>query len=157
MTFVGDGFAVTTLHTVGTVLPGRMAAWSDVEAFVPDAGALPAQIVAWFPDLDLAVLRIPDAADIAAAALSADTAARGEPLIAVGVGDDAVNVVGVTVAGASGDQLVLSSNRRIDSRYWGGPLFDAKGRLAGIVLPSVFPRALNSLALASLLGRVRAH
>jgi hypothetical protein len=57
-------------------------------------------------------------------------------------------------AGASGDVMLLTSNRPVDSRYRGGPVFDTQGRLAGISLPSVMPSALSSVALAALLERV---
>ena len=152
---LGDGLAVTTLHTVGVVLPGRMTAWSDIEASVPDLGKVAAQVVAWFPELDLAVIRLEGAASIGAAPLGTETPGAGELLIAMGVDEDAVRVVGVTVAGVSGDQLILASSRRIDSRYWGGPVFDLKGRLVGISLPSPTPKALTSVAFGTLLDRVR--
>jgi S1-C subfamily serine protease len=152
---LGDGLAVTTLHTVGVVLPGRMTAWSDIEASVPDLGKVAAQVVAWFPELDLAVIRLEGAVSIGAAPLATETPGAGELLIAMGVDEDAVRVVGVTVAGVSGDQLILASSRRIDSRYWGGPVFDLKGRLVGISLPSPTPKALTSVAFGTLLDRVR--
>jgi hypothetical protein len=61
----------------------------------------------------------------------------------------------VVVAGVAGETLwFTSSSGGVDSRYWGGPLFDAEGRLAGITLPSVTPRALTSAGLAAMLERV---
>jgi S1-C subfamily serine protease len=55
---VGDGLAITTLHTVGLVAPGRFIAWSDIEVLLQDSGPVPARILGWFPELDLAVLRL---------------------------------------------------------------------------------------------------
>jgi len=152
---IGDGLALTMLHSVGVVLPGRVGAWSDVLAFVPGVGPMAAQIAAFFPELDLAVLRVAVATSINAAPLATDLPVPGEPLIAMGVGDDAVNAIGVTVAGVSRDYLILVSNRRLDSRYWGGPLFDGRGRLVGIIASSVLPRAVTSVALRDLIDRVR--
>lgn len=152
---VGDGLAITTLHGIGGMVSGKFAAWGDLQAVVPDLGTVPARVVGWFPEWDLAVLEVPESASLATAPLATEAATRGEALIVMGIGDDAVTGVGVTVAGTSGDQLVLTSPRRIDSRYWGGPLFDAQGRLAGIALTSFFPRAIGAGTLAALLDKVR--
>lgn len=96
---VGGGLAVTTLHTLGAVAPGGIHAASEIEALVPDVGPLSAEIVAWFPELDL-----------------------------------------------------------VDSRFWGGPLFDSRGQLVGLTVLSLGqPRALGSIALRGLLDEVRQH
>jgi hypothetical protein len=152
---VGDGLAITTLHTVGLVEPGRMTAWSDVEALVADSEPVAAKIVASFPDLDLAVLRLAQTPSTESAVLSAQLPTAGETLIAMGTDDESVSVVSVTLAAVAGDQLIFTSTRRVDSRYWGGPVFDAKGRLAGITVPSATPKAVSSLAIAALLDRLR--
>jgi len=152
---VGDGLAITTLHTVGLAEPGRMTAWSDVEVLVVDSEPVAAKIVASFPDVDLAVLRLADAPSTGRAMLASQLPAAGETLIAMGIDDESVSVVSVTLAAVAGDQLIFTSTRRVDSRYWGGPVFDAKGRLAGITVPSVTPKAVSSLAIAALLERLR--
>jgi S1-C subfamily serine protease len=152
---LGNGLAVTTLHTVGNLLPGRVVPWNDIEVLVPDAGFVGATLVGWFPDLDLAVLRLASARAGESVELADTSPPVGEALLAMGTDDDAVTVIGVNVAAVKGDQLLLSSPRRIDSRYWGGPLFDIHGRLAGINLPSLTPRALTSPALAGLLESFR--
>jgi hypothetical protein len=59
------------------------------------------------------------------------------------------------VAGIAGETLLLTSSSGVDSRYWGGPIFDAEGRVAGISLPSLTPKALTSVALAAMLERGR--
>ncbi|HUJ27232.1 MAG TPA: serine protease [Myxococcales bacterium] len=147
---VGNGLAVTTLHTVGMVAPGKFAPWKNIEVLLPRHGVVSGELLGWYPEYDLAVLRVPDAVD-APPALATELPAPGAPLLAMGADDQAVNVVGVQLAGVSGDVLLLTSVHAVDSRYWGGPVFDAQGRLAGITLPAVMPRALSSVALASLL------
>ena len=152
---IGDGLAITTLHTVAAVVPGKITAWSDIEALVQDSGPVQAKITAWFPELGLAVLRLAKTATAEDAVFAAEPPAAGEALVAMGTDDETVSVVGVTVAAVRGDELVLTSTRRVDSRYWGGPLFDVHGRLAGITLPSLTPRAVNSQAIAGLVERFR--
>jgi hypothetical protein len=153
--FGTGGLVVTTLHTVGVTLQGKMAAWKNIEALVPDVGTFAAEVVAWFPEAGLALLRIPVNASQASAVFATEPAQRGSMLLAMGAGDDAVTVHGVVVAGVAGETLwFTSSSGGVDSRYWGGPLFDAEGRLAGITLPSVTPRALTSAGLAAMLERV---
>jgi len=147
---VGNGLAVTTLHTVGMVAPGKFVAWKNIEVLLPEHGVVSGELLGWYPEYDLAVLRVPDAVD-APPALATELPARGAPLLAMGADDQAVNVVGVQLAGVSGNVLLLTSAHAVDSRYWGGPVFDSQGRLAGITLPAVMPRALSSLALAGLL------
>jgi S1-C subfamily serine protease len=152
---IGDGLAITTLHTVGLAVPGKVTAWSDIEALPQDSPPVPARIVGWFPELDLAVLRLSGTPSTAAVALAPEGPIAGEPLVAMGVDDEAVVVVGVTVAAVKGDQLVLVSPRSVDSRYWGGPVFDIHGRLAGITVPSATPKAVSSAAIAAMLERAR--
>jgi hypothetical protein len=154
---IGDGLAITTLHTVAAVVPGKMTAWSDIEALLQGSGPVPAEITAWFPELGLAVLRVAKTASAEEVVFASDAPVAGEALVAMGTDDETVSVVGVTVAATRGDELILSSSRRVDSRYWGGPLFDVHGRLAGITLPSLTPRAVSSLAIASLVERFRSR
>ncbi|TMA29597.1 MAG: trypsin-like peptidase domain-containing protein [Deltaproteobacteria bacterium] len=154
---IGDGLAITTLHTVGAVLPGRMAAWTEIEALLQDSAPVGAKIIGWFPELDLAVLRLAETPSTAPVALASEVPATGERLLAMGADDDVVSVVGVTLAAARGDQLILTSARRVDSRYWGGPIFDIHGRLVGITVPSVTPKAVSALAIGALLERIRAQ
>lgn len=151
---IGDGLAVTTLHTVGNLLPGRVLAWKDIEVLVPDAGQVGATLVGSYPELDLAVLRLNQSAGDAVE-LAPGGPVLGEPLVAMGTDDEAVTVIGVNVAAIKGDHLLLATGRRMDSRYWGGPLFDVHGRLAGISLPTTMPTALSSGALANLLESYR--
>lgn len=155
---VGGGLAVTTLHTLGEVVPGGVHASSEIEALVSEIGPVPAAIVAWFPELDLAILRLAGASSLSGPALAEEPPAQGESLIAMGTDEEAVSVVGVTVAAANHRNLLLTSSRRVDSRFWGGPVFDPRGRLVGITVLSLGqPKALSSTALRGLLDKVRQH
>ena len=71
-----------------------------------------------------------------------------------GVADTAVTVRGVVVSSVNGDFFGLGSKRMIDSRFWGGPLFDGEGRLAGILLTSLAgPKAISTRVIQRLLDQ----
>jgi Trypsin-like peptidase domain len=138
---IGNRLAVTTLHAVA--LPssdGKMNPLDHVQVVVPGVGPMEAHVIAGAPELDLAILALPDgAAWLESASLATDSPEEGEPLVAMGTGDDAITVLGVVVTGVDGDLFGLASKRMIDSRFWGGPLYDSRGRLAGVQLTSIGP------------------
>ena len=141
---IGGGLALTTLHTV--------AGGGNVEVLVQGAGTVVAKVVGGFPQIDLAVLRLDNAAALPSATLSDQPPAVGDALIAMGTDEDAVNAVGVSVAAVNGDLLVLAGNRRVDSRFWGGPIFDTQGRLVAIVVATLaVPGAVTASSLRALL------
>jgi len=152
---IGDGYAVTTLHAVATPSPeGKMIPLRSVEVAVPDMGTMEARVIAGVPELDLAILALPgEAASVQAAPLSTDMPEAGEALVAMGAGGDAITVIGVVVSSVDGDLFALTSKRTLDSRFWGGPLFDVEGRLAGIQLPSLGApsRAISARAIQRLI------
>jgi len=153
---IGNGLAVTTLHTVGTLQDGKLQSAAHIDALIPDRGLAVADLVASFPDLDLAILRLEGATALTAAPFAAEAPPAGEPLVAMGTDEDSITVVGVTLAAASEDQLLLTSSRRVDSRFWGGPVFDVRGELVGITLPSLSaPKALSAGALRKLLDEAQ--
>lgn len=154
---LGDGLAVTTLHTVGVMVRGKLAPWKNVQALVPGVGPAAVETVAWFPDVDLALVRVSGTGALSGAPLSTGEPERGAALVAMGADNDAVNVVGLRAAGVSGDDLLMTSDRGIDSRYWGGPVFDTSGRLVGITIPSVMPKAITSGALRAMVNRTRSR
>src|SRR2546429_9993301 len=87
-------------------------------------------------------------------ALSTDTPAEGEPLVAMGVDDDGVVVVGVSLAAVNGDVLTVGGKRMLDSRFWGGPLYDGRGRLVAIGLMSLGPpKAISARGIQRMLGQ----
>jgi S1-C subfamily serine protease len=143
---IGDGLALTTLHTV--------SGGGKIEVLAPAGGTVTAKLAGGFPQIDLAVLRLDDAAALPSAPLADQPPAVGDALIAMGTDDDVVTAVGVTVAAINGDLLVLASNRRVDSRFWGGPIFDTQGRLVAIGIATLAqPGAVTAAALRTLLER----
>lgn len=154
-TLLDGGFAVTTIQAVGTI---RFALGTVVRRDVVLAGeGLPpaaGQVIASFPEFGLAVLRVEGAAGVIVPT-EVEPPAVGEPLIVMGSGDDAVTAMGVKVSAVSGDLFALASVKMVDSRFWGGPLLDASGRLVGICLPSLAePTAVSATPLKLLLQRV---
>src|SRR5205823_4227572 len=121
----------------------------------PDRGSVEARLVASDPDLDLALLRFSaDAALPPPAPLSSGEPAPGDVLIAMGAGDEEVTVIGVTVSGLHGKLFALSSGRFLHSRYWGGPLYDSNGHLAGVSLTAIGePRGAPASAVRALIDR----
>jgi S1-C subfamily serine protease len=155
---VGEGLAITTLHAVA--LPsasGKMTPVREVQVLVPDLGQMDASVIAGSPELDLAILLLSDrAASLEGAPLATEPPAEGDMLVAMGAGDESITVLGVMVAAVNGDLFAIASKRMIDSRFWGGPLFDARGRLAGIQLTSLGPsKAISARAIQQLLDATR--
>jgi hypothetical protein len=140
-TLLGHGLAVTTLHAVALPSPaGKLIPLQDVQVVVAGGAPMAAQVIAGAPDLDLAILALPaEAASLEAPPISTDTPAQGDPLVAMGVDDEAVVVVGVSLAAVNGDLLSVGGKRILDSRFWGGPLYDERGRLVAIELMSLGP------------------
>jgi len=160
-TLIGNGLAVTTLHAVALRSPeGRMLPLAHVEVLVPGEGTMQAHVIAGVADLDLAILALPAAAAaLEAAPLAPDAPAPGDSLIAMAVDDEAVIGVGIEVAAVEGDLIQLRGRRMLDSRFWGGPLFDARGRLVGVALMSLGPsKAIAARAIQRVVDqRMRAQ
>jgi hypothetical protein len=160
-TLLRNGLAVTTLHAVA--LPssaGKLVPLQNVEVLVPDKGTMPAQVIAGVADLDLAILELSAAgAALETAPLATEVPGVGDPLLAMAVDDEAVVGIGVEVAAVDGDVLVLRGKRMLDSRFWGGPLFDARGRLVAVGLTSLGPsKAISARAIQRLVEqRMRAQ
>ena len=151
---VAPDLAITTMQALGSAPQG-----SAPQTVVLAGAALPvqsAQVVGTLPAYGLAIVRLSHPASIdLPAEMSAP--ASGENLIVLGSGDDAVDVMGVTVIGVRGDLFGLVSNRMIDSRFWGGPLLDVQGRLVGICLPSIpEPVAVTAATLRLFLSQFTA-
>src|SRR5262249_29446194 len=89
---LGNGLAITTLHAVAQPSnSGQMTPLRDVRVLVPDVGPLDARVMAGVPELDLAVLLLPDrAASLTGAPLATEVPAEGDLLVAMGAGDDEI-------------------------------------------------------------------
>jgi len=125
------------LHAVAVRSGGTMVPLQEIQVLVPEAGRFGARVVDALPELDLALLRLSEeGAHLAAAPLAIEVPSEGDLLIAMGSADDAISIVGVVVSRVNGELFTLHSEHAADSRFWGGPLFDGQGRLAGIQLPS---------------------
>jgi S1-C subfamily serine protease len=153
---IGNGLAVTTLHAVAQPsASGKMIPLQDVQVLVPDLGSVDARVIAGAPDLDIAILALPEpAASVEGAPFASETPMAGESLVAMGAGDGSVSVLGVLVSSVNGDLFTLISKRMMDSRFWGGPLFDSRGQLAGIQLTSLGPsKAISARTIQWLLDQ----
>jgi S1-C subfamily serine protease len=155
-TLLGGGFAVASLHAVAVPdASGKMTPLPHVEIWVPDHEPVQVRVLAGAPELDLALLELPASlASLEGAALAPALPAEGDPLVAMGIDDEAVVVVGASVGAVNGDLLSLTGKRMLDSRFWGGPLYDANGRLAGIVLMTFGPsRAVSAAVIRKMLDQ----
>lgn len=156
-TLLGHGLAVTTLHAVALPSPGggKLIPLQDVQVTFAGGAPMAAQVIVGTPDLDLAILALPaEAAALEAPPLSTDVPAEGDPLVAMGVDDDAVVVVGVALAAVNGDILSVGGKRMLDSRFWGGPLYDGRGRLVAIELMSLgLPKAISAHVIQRILDQ----
>ncbi len=152
---VGDGLAVTTLHAVAVPSGEKLVPVPQIAVLLPDGSQIEAQVIEASPELDLAMLSLPGSGrTLAAAPLAKSVPGEGDQLIAMGTGDDAIAVIGVIVSRVDGDLISLTSKRMIDSRFWGGPIFDDEGRLAGIQLSSVAgARAISARVIKGMIDR----
>jgi S1-C subfamily serine protease len=156
---LGDGLALTALHNVGTRgADGHVTPMHDVVAVVYERGEVKAHLIAGAPELDLAILRLEGKDAPGAAPLATQPPAVGEHLVAMGASDEQIVAAGVTVQTESDDgSLLLGSTRTIDSRFWGGPMFDGAGHLAALTLSSKGEiKAVSISSLRSLIDQAAA-
>src|SRR5207249_11323049 len=109
----------------------------SIKVILADVGTIPAPLLAVDAALGLAVLQLPDEVRaLPGAALTAGPPAAGDPMIAIGADDRHLTAIGVVVddVGGEGDGSRLQTDRALPEPFWGGPLFDAQGRLAGLIV-----------------------
>lgn len=150
---IGNGLAVTTLHAVAAASGEKLVPMQEAQVQLAGAGAVDARVTDSSAELDLAILVLPaKTVGILAAPLATEPPAQGDLLIAMGTGDDAVAVMGVVVSQVSGELFTLASKRTIDARFRGGPLFDERGRLVGLLQVSEDgSRAVSARAIQRML------
>lgn len=138
---IGDGLALTELGTVVlTNADGRKEVASQIEIVVDEVGPLPAQVIFADASLDIAVLRLPDEArSLPGASLAAGDPNVGDSMLAIGVEGDSLDAIAVrlsSVDSAEDGPRRLLTDRPLPARFLGGPLFDARGHLAGLSTPA---------------------
>jgi len=134
---IGEGLALTELGAVVLTAPdGRKEVASQIEIVVDDVGPLPAHVVVADPALDIAVLRLPDEARmLAGAAFAPADPDVGDATLAVGVQGDSLDVLEARITqvdSAEDGTHRLRTDRSLPALFWGGPLFDTQGHLAGL-------------------------
>ena len=146
---VGEGLVVTTLHAVA--LPGsdgQPRPVSEVQVVVAGLAAFPARVAALEPVLGLAVLELSGPTEhLGGAALARLPAGAGDALIAVACLGDRWSAVEAAVE--DGGPLRLRTAAPLDSRFWGAPLFNREGELAGLLTPDA--RGQTALIAADLI------
>ena len=134
---VGEGLVLTTLSSVSLRSPdGRVQPADQLAVLVEDVGPMPARLLAGDTDLDVAVLQLPDQArSLPGATLAADDPSAGDGMVALGVDGNSIKAVGLQLERiATGDDAGprLRTEHALPAPFWGGPLFDDRGQLAGI-------------------------
>jgi len=128
-----DGLIVTSAHVVG----GARLTHHGLQVVLPDTRRLPATVLEWDRNLDLALLRVETHGLPAAQVGDSNRLRPGELVLAVGhpFGLSAAVVTGVVHAaparGAAGRRWV-QADLRLAPGNSGGPLADAAGRVVGI-------------------------
>ena len=131
----GEGSGVV-LHSRGLVVTNAHVARRRPTVVLRDGRALPARVLAWDPELDLAVLDV-EAAGLPAAEIGdARTLRVGALVLAIGhpFGLARALSVGVVHSLGAGDGglRVIRADLRLAPGNSGGPLADARGRVVGI-------------------------
>jgi len=150
---VGGALAVTDLSSV--TMPGKDGKPEPVaaiEVVLPEVGTVPAQVAAVDTDLGIAVLRLPDETrELPGAVLATADGAESEARIAIGADDTHLRAIPVVVrSDPSGSRLSL--DRALPDFFRGGPLFDAQGHLAGVMVGA--GAAVSSSQLRALLDKL---
>lgn len=122
------GLVITNAH---------VAAVPRLEVVLPDGRSLPGRLVARDPRRDLAAVALPAADLPAAARIDARGLRPGEILVALGHPLGIANAVALGVVhrapnGAAGPAGWLHADIRLAPGNSGGPIADARGRVAGI-------------------------
>jgi S1-C subfamily serine protease len=157
---VGPRLALTTLHAVAAAAGGdAVAPLPRIEVMLPDQGVALARLVSADTHLDLALLKLADDAPLLPpVAFAEEDPTQGETLIAMGVGEDQITAIDVTVSDSRGSVFAVASSHPIDSRFWGGPLFDLQGRFAAVELTALGePHALPARFVREWLQRAFAR
>jgi len=137
---------------------GKPEPVASIEVVLPEVGTVPAQVATTDPALGIAVLRLPDEMrEVSGAVLATSDGGESEARIAIGADDTHLRAIPVLVGTANapadgGSRLAI--DRALPDFFRGGPLFDAQGRLAGLIVGS--SGAVPVSRLRALLDRLAA-
>ena len=128
-----DGLIVTSAHVVG----GARLTHHGLQVVLPDTRRLPATVLEWDRNLDLALLRVETHGLPAAQVGDSNRLRPGELVLAVGhpFGLSAAVVTGVVHAAparGAAEPRWVQADLRLAPGNSGGPLADAAGRVVGI-------------------------
>ena len=158
----GGGIVLTDLRAVLVRQPdGGVAPASNI-AVETAKGVFAAHLVAVAIELDVAVLRLPDAAlALDGLPIAEEPAGAGDPLVAIrasrGHGGLAFEAIDFSVELADRDGSRLRSTPELPVSFAGAPILDAHGSLAGLLVTSDEEHGLlvPAVALREILRRVR--
>ena len=143
----GDPVRIATSAHVIVNMDYALATRDDGSSFRIEAPAVYAD-----PDLDLAVLPLPEGASLTPLPIAEELPPRGSPVTAIGSQAGLVNLV--TVGNMSGvweqdGRTYLIFTAPVSSGNSGGPLFDENGAVTGIVI-GTYDKAQNlNIALSA--------
>jgi len=153
----GDGYVLTNYHIVEKAVQSG----TDVSVLLPDGSSAPARIIGCAPALDLAVV-LPDAAGLRPVTVGDSAALRvGERVYAVGnnLGEPTLTLSAGTVsaldrvvtASIGGEQVslrVFQMDTAINSGSSGGPVYNDRGEVVGIVTAKYTSSGVEGLGFA---------
>jgi serine protease Do len=148
----GLGAGVVWLRHGLVVTNAHVAAVAPLEIVLPDGRSVPGRLVARDERRDLAAVGLPDSEPIAAQRVDARGLRPGEILVALGHPLGVANAVSLGIVhrvpnGAAGPAGWLQADIRLAPGNSGGPVADARGRVAG----------LNTMVLGGLGVAVPSH
>jgi hypothetical protein len=157
----GDGIVFTDLRAVAVRGPDGVLAPRRQIAVLTVAGVFAARIAGTAPDLDLAVLELPQAArGIEGPPLADGSLAAGDRLLAIRAAKQGTalrfDAMGFSIEAADGDVLLPTPAPPLS--FAGAPVFDARGELAGILVSPTEQDGLlvPAKSLLEILTRLRA-
>jgi hypothetical protein len=137
---IGNGLALASLHLA--VLPaasGGLESVDRIDVAVPGRGIHAARLLGGDVALDVGVFQLAGIDDLEGASLAGMDPAVGDALVAMGTEGDHIDAAGSQIAAVQslgGVPFRLLLEAQLTPEFWGGPLFDADGKLAGLLAPA---------------------
>jgi hypothetical protein len=135
----GDGIVLTDLRAVLQAGPGGLPEPAREIAVLTTKGAFAARIIGAAPDVDVAVLELPQAArGLEGPPLAEEPSASGDQLLAIRASKQGAallfEVIGFSIDRVDGNANRLQSTSVLPLSFAGAPVFDARGALAGLLV-----------------------